>query len=125
MLNGDRSRSAMPIAAALLTALLLSCAGCLISSSSSQRTTGNYVSDTTFSQIQPGQTTVGWVQATLGEPTSKADADDHVIWTYSYVEHKDSSGAVFLIFGAASSTETPHKAYVEFKDGVVVNKWRN
>lgn len=98
--------------------------GCLISSHSEERRSGTFVAENTFNQIKPGETTTGWVQATLGEPSSKSSAEGRTIWKYAYTERRDSSGAVFLIFGSSKTTETEHAAYVEFKDGVVVNKWR-
>ena len=100
--------------------------GCLVSASSNQKRTGNYVADSTFSKIEPGKTTAGWVQATLGEPDSKEKVkdSDSEIWKWSYTEKKESSGAVFLIFGGSDKKETTGRAFVEIKDGVVVNKWR-
>jgi outer membrane protein assembly factor BamE (lipoprotein component of BamABCDE complex) len=100
--------------------------GCLVSGSSTERRTGNYVADSTFSKIEPGKTTAGWVQATLGEPSSKESvaAGGSEIWKYSYTERKDSSGAIFLLFGGSDSKETTGHAFVEIKDGIVVNKWR-
>ena len=105
---------------------LLLLGGCLVSASSNEKRSGNYVADTTFSQIEPGKTTAGWVQATLGDPSSKekVDASNSEIWKYTYTEKKNSSGAVFLIFGGSDSKETTGHAFVEIKDGVVVNKWR-
>ena len=108
----------------LTFALLLS--GCLVSSTSNQRVTGNYVADNTFDQIKPGKTTAGWVKATLGDPSSKTEVKESgsEVWKYQYTEKKDGSGAIFLIFGGSSSSEKPHTAFVEIKDGVVTNKWR-
>ena|ERR1019366_5757560 len=104
--------------------LLAGLSGCLIGSDSHETRTGNDVSENTFAQIEPGTTTIAWVQATLGEPTSKDKTEDSVVWKYSYTERKDSSGAVFLIFGAHDATETTHTAFIEFKNGVVFKKWR-
>jgi outer membrane protein assembly factor BamE (lipoprotein component of BamABCDE complex) len=101
-------------------------AGCLVSASSNEKRSGNYVADSTFSQIEPGKTSAGWVKATLGEPDSKekVDASNSEIWKYSYTEKKESSGAVFLLFGGSDRKEKTGHAFVEIKDGVVVNKWR-
>ena len=112
------------LASVFLAPLLLGLSGCLIGADSSQTRTGNYVAESTFAQIEPGKTTEGWVKATLGEPTTRAAADDTVVWSYKYTEKYDSSGAVFLIFGAHNSSETTHTAFVEIKDGVVLKKWR-
>ena len=113
----------------LIPLALLICAplfsGCLVGGSSEVRYTGTNVPASTFDQIEPGKTTVGWVKATLGEPTSKTDAGDHTVWKYTYTEHKDNSGYVFFIFGGSNTTEETHNAFIEFnKDEIVVNKWR-
>lgn len=108
---------------AIVAILMLS--GCLISSNTSEHRSGNYVADSTFNQIQPGKTTEGWVDATLGKPTSTSRLDDGTeIWKYSYTEHHDSSGAVFLIFGGSNSSETSHTAFVEIHHGIVRKAWR-
>jgi outer membrane protein assembly factor BamE (lipoprotein component of BamABCDE complex) len=121
-LSSIRCRVFPSFAIALLP---LVAAGCLVTSNSSEHRSGNYVSDTTFSQIQPGKTTAGWVDATLGKPTSISRLDDGTeIWKYTYTERRNSDGAVFLIFGGSNSTETNHTAFVEIKDGVVRKAWR-
>lgn len=117
-----------PRRAALLLPLIcivLLTAGCLVSSSNHQKVSGNYVPENTFDRIKAGETTSSWVKATLGEPSSKEQADDTEVWKYSYTEVKEGSGAIFLIFGGSDKKELQHTAYVEFKDGVVKNKWRS
>jgi outer membrane protein assembly factor BamE (lipoprotein component of BamABCDE complex) len=106
--------------------LLLSCGpGCLVSSNTTSHQSGNYVSDATFAQVEPGKTTAAWVKATMGPPTSIAHVNDMEIWRYTYTQHQDSSGAVFLVFGGHSETQTDHTAFVQIKDGVVVKAWRS
>ena len=105
---------------------LLSC-GCLVSSVNHETREGKYVADTTFDQIKPGKTSAAWVQATLGEPSEKTTVEGQgnaEVWKYKYTETKDGAGAIFLIFGGASSKEKSGTAFVELKDGVVTNKWR-
>jgi outer membrane protein assembly factor BamE (lipoprotein component of BamABCDE complex) len=109
---------------AMLLLLIGAGTGCLVSADSSQTRSGSFVPENTFDQIKTGQTTVAWVKAVLGEPSSKNTADNTEIWKWSYTERKESSGAIFLIFGGHDEKEQTHAAYVEFKDGVVVNKWR-
>jgi outer membrane protein assembly factor BamE (lipoprotein component of BamABCDE complex) len=101
-------------------------AGCLISGSSNESVTGKYVAEETFDQIKPGKTTAGWVKATLGEPSEETHVDESNtdVWKYSYTIKKQSSGAVFLLFGASTNKEQPKNAFVEIKDGIVTNKWR-
>jgi outer membrane protein assembly factor BamE (lipoprotein component of BamABCDE complex) len=109
--------------ATLLAALALLC-GCLVTETSNTTHTGTRVSADAFNQIKTGSTTLGWVAATLGQPTSKTKNDTDEVWKYVYTEHTDSSGAIFLIFGGSNSTEKSEIAFIEFKDGVVFNKWR-
>ena len=111
---------------ALAVAFLLPVAyGCLVSSDTHQRRSGTYVSDATFNQIKPGKTTEQWVRATLGPPTSETPVGDNgKVLKWSYTERRESSGAVFLIFGGHNENETTHTAYVETHNGVVTNAWR-
>ena len=109
----------------LLLCLLVLSSGCLVSSTSNQRVSGNYVPENTFDRIEPGKTTSSWVKATLGEPSSKETSGDAgEVWKYSYTEVKEGSGAIFLIFGGSDRKELQRNAYVEFKDGIVTQKWR-
>jgi outer membrane protein assembly factor BamE (lipoprotein component of BamABCDE complex) len=112
------------VAVAGLTVGLAATPGCLFSAHSDTTYTGTNVSQSTFAQIKPGSTTIGWVHATLGEPNSKTKDGDDEVWKYTYTEHTDSSGAVFLIFGGSSSSEKTNTVFIEFKNGVVINKWR-
>ena len=106
-------------------AVLMALSGCLVAGSASEKRTGKYVADTTFSQIEPGKTTAGWVLATLGEPDKKTPADNGVeVWQWCYSEVRENSTAVFLIFAGSNNKETTGTAFVELKDGVVTNKWR-
>ena len=98
--------------------------GCLITHESETTHKGTSVAPATFAQIQPGKTTIGWVQATLGEPSSRTNTDGDIVWKYIYTEHTDSSGAIFLIFGGSTSNEKSETTFIEFKDGIVTNKWR-
>lgn len=111
---------------AALAAGVVACgAGCLVSTHSHETRSGTYVPESTFAQIRPGKTTEDWVRATLGPPTSESVLRDNGrILKWSYSEHRESSGAVFLIFGGHSEKDTDHTAYVEIHDGVVTNAWR-
>jgi len=105
--------------------LILPLAGCLVSHTANEKITGNYVPTDTFDRIEPGKTTATWVKATLGEPSSKdCSGTGTEVWKYSYTEEKESSGAIFLIFGGSYKKEQKRVAYVEIKDGTVTNKWR-
>jgi outer membrane protein assembly factor BamE (lipoprotein component of BamABCDE complex) len=110
--------------AAFILLSLAALPGCLVSSTSQTKTTGANIASGTFDQIKPGATTVGWVHATLGDPTSKSVDGNDEVWKYTYTERTDSTGAVFLVFGGASTSEKTYTTFIEFKDGVVTNKWR-
>ncbi len=99
--------------------------GCLFGGGTTIKRTGTDVPRAAFDEIQPGTTTLAWVHATLGEPSAKEKPEPHdEVWRYDYTEHVDSNGYVLFVFGGTNSTETTRKAVVEFKDGVVVRKWR-
>ena len=116
-------------AAALLPIIcfLLLGGGCLVSSTNHEKVSGNYVPESAFDRIKPGETTSSsWVKATLGEPSTKEKVDDaNEVWKYSYTEMKEGSGAIFLIFGGTDKKERQRSAYVEFKDGIGKSKWRS
>src|SRR4051794_17431800 len=86
------------IALLLGTSLLLT--GCLVTGSNKESGSGTKVSDATFNQIKVNETNEDWVRATLGPPTSDTtmQSGGHIL-KYTYTEKKESSGAVFLIFG--------------------------
>lgn len=110
---------------ALAGLMLAGTAGCLVSSDTRQTRSGNYVADTTFNHITPGNTTEGFVRATLGPPTSVTPLEDgSQLWKYSYSERRESSGAVFLLFGGHDEKEQTHTAFVQLKHGVVTKAWR-
>ena len=105
--------------------LALPSAGCLVGGHSDVHQEGNYVSPETLSQISNGETKASWVRAVLGEPNEKIRVDEHdEIWRYAYSETKDSSGYVFLLFSNSDKKVTKSNVFVEFKDGVVTNRWR-
>lgn len=114
------------IMAVALMALVAVQGGCLVGSSSKESTSGNFVPESSFSQLEVGKTTAAFVEATLGKPDSKTPAGDgSEIWKYSYTEKKESSGFVFLIFGGSSEKKTEKAAFVQMKDGVVTKAWRS
>lgn len=106
--------------------MVLGCAGCLVSHRSREETSGRYVGRATFAQIEPGSSKQDWVLATLGEPTSKCALDDgSTLWSWRYSKERKSSGAVFLVLGTSSSSETENATFVQFRDGVVVKAWQD
>ncbi len=110
---------------ALAAATLCLLSGCLISQSSNTTHSGTRVSPEAFAQVKLGETTTGWVTATLGAPSSVSRTGDDEIWKYVYNEHTDSDGRIFLIFAGSNSSDKTENAFFEFKNGIVVNKWRS
>lgn len=116
-----------PILAALLLSASLPLAGCLVTSSSKVEESGVRVSESTLANVEPGRTTGDWLIATLGEPTARtpvADQPGTEIWRYEHVRSERSAGAVFLIFGGASSKSESSRVFFEVENGLVRRSWR-
>lgn len=114
------------LATLALAGAVIALPGCLISSRSDQHITGNRVGTETFSRIEPGKTTMQWVQASMGEPSSKRTLDDGTeIWRWNYTKTKNSRGAVFLIASGDDSITTSGSTVVEIKDGLVIRAWQD
>ena len=99
--------------------------GCLFTASNKESGSGTKVADETFKQIKEGQTSEEWVRATLGPPTSDTTMQNggHIL-KYTYTEKRESSGAVFLIFGGHNEQTVEHNAFFEIRDGKVTKAWR-
>ncbi len=91
--------------------------GCLVSSSTTEKRSGNFVPESTFSRLAIGTSTASFVEAMLGAHTSKTTVDDvSEIWRCTYTESKSGSGAVFLIFGGSSEKTVERSAFVQIKN---------
>lgn len=114
------------LALAALAAAALAAPSCIISSHSDQEISGQYVSPTTLTRIEPGKNQ-DYVLALLGEPSSRNDfPDGSSIWKWSYVERKVRSGALIFVLDADSKVEERHMTYVEFgPDGTVAKAWQD
>lgn len=114
----------IPAIALAAAASLTGCA--IISSDNHVSYTGNYVASDTFSRVKIGESTPAFVEATLGEPTNKADLEDGTsIWRWDYVVRRSGEGSLLLVFDGESSSEKKHSSYVQFENGVAVKKWRS
>jgi outer membrane protein assembly factor BamE (lipoprotein component of BamABCDE complex) len=100
--------------------------GCLISGGSHKSASGTYVGRTALNQIEVGQTTGDWVRGVLGEPnTISVLDDDSQIWRWDWSRKSRSHARVFLLFGGSSSVDSSGSAWVQVRDGVVVQKGRD
>lgn len=117
--------SAKPIATAILiAAAALPLAGCIHGKSHSS-ISGDYVGSETFRRIQVGKTTDSWVLATMGPPTRKSPIEGGELWAYEYERVDESEGGIFLIVGGSDYDETAGGTYIEIKDGIVTDAWRD
>lgn len=113
------------IATLALAASGLSMSGC-IGGNSKSKMTGDYVGATTVGKIEPGVTTSDRVRAMLGEPTRRSHLDDgSQLWVWSWKRTSSGGGYVFPIAFGSARSEHEGSAFVEMKDGVVVDAWRD
>ena len=93
---------------------------------SSSRVTGVPVGAETMSRIEPGVTTADRVRAMLGAPTrTNATDDGSQVWVYEWKRVASSGGFVFPIAFGNSRSESVGRAYVEVRDGIVTDAWRD
>ena len=103
--------------------LSIGLSGCLIGSHTRTENSGQFVSENTLAQIQPGKDK-SYVVALAGEPTSKVAVDASTeIWKWSYSQEVNSSGHVILLANSDTQTETRHTTFVEFNNSKVVKAW--
>ncbi len=107
-----------------LAALMFGAVGCLVVKGNSTKEEGVMVSSATLNQVQPGETSAGWLRATLGEPTSSRKVDEHTeILRYDHKVVTEKGGAVFLIFAGGERHENTKSVLFELKDGIVARYW--
>ena len=101
--------------------------GCLVVAGSQTvyGQSGEPVSESTLSEIEPGKTTKDWLVGVMGQPTSKADlSEGGEIYIYEYVQTKHDSAVIFLLLSANNKVQQRKKVFFEIKDGVVQKYWR-
>ncbi len=99
--------------------------GCLITSSSSSKFSGERVSPGADRAVVLGQSTPDQAIAALGEPTSRVGEPGNETLTWRWTERTKSRGSVFLVFGGASSTTHDRAVHIAFEDGVAARRWRD
>jgi outer membrane protein assembly factor BamE (lipoprotein component of BamABCDE complex) len=99
--------------------------GCLVGANSTTHREGNYVSQSTLNNIEPGKTSKAWIVATLGQPTTKTVLEPgHELWKYSYKETKESGGFVFLLYAGGDTKTSDGSVFVEIQNDTVTKSWR-
>lgn len=101
--------------------------GCLAGGSSHSDITGTYVSSDALAQITPNNTRREFVEATLGQPSSKKKLEDgREIWRYFYTRTKKSNGYVLFVFGGSNTEQRQETTVIQFTpEGVVEKVWQN
>ncbi len=98
--------------------------GCLVSGEKDVYTTGDPVAQNSLMLLEAGASTEDDVLELLGVPSRLVNLDDdRTIYVYEWSTRRESSTAIFLLFGGSSSTQTRGAANVEFRDGVVTRWW--
>lgn len=110
--------------AALAAVTLFGATGCVVSSSTRTVPIGTEIGQATLDQIEPGETSVGWLLAVLGDPDviEPADADPLAgdPATMSWVGGRQSiGGGNVLIFGGSTASVDAIRTIFEVEDGVV------
>lgn len=116
---------ALPVAAALALASLVSLTGCaVINSHSETKTFGTLVSDESLSRIEPGHTTVEWLVATLGAPASREKVDESVeVLKYSSRQLTKVDSELLFVLDTSSKREVRRTVFFECVDGVLSRHW--
>jgi len=91
---------------------------------STETITGDYIGEQSFQQIKPGTTTAEWVESVIGKPTRTSKTKNSELWIYDYQNVKRSKGYIFLLLADGSEKTIKSTAYIEIKDGIVINAWR-
>lgn len=109
--------------AALALALLPSC---LVVGGNDETVQGNYISQETFAQLQPGESEA-FVVSLLGEPsrrvTGKSDGSVLLAWDWSRVVEK-KGGVIFLV-ASSKTTDESNTTWAQFMDGVLIKAWQD
>ena len=119
------NRTKIVLAAALLT-VPMTMSGCLVSSARANKISGAYVQPSAVSQVRIDETTQGEVEEILGQPSHRHENDDGTAtWTWNWTETKGESGTVFLVFAGSSKKSVSESVHIQFRDGIVIKKWRD
>lgn len=116
---------ALPFAAALGLASLVTLSGCaVINSHSETKTYGTLVSEESLSRIAPGETTAEWLVATLGTPASREQVDDQVeVLKYSSRHLTKINSELLFVLDTSSKREVRRTVFFECAKGVLTRYW--
>ncbi|MEM9372913.1 MAG: hypothetical protein AAGA55_04645 [Planctomycetota bacterium] len=109
----------------LAAVTLVSATGCLVTSSSSSRYSGERVTPGADRAIVLGESTPDQAIAALGDPSSRVGEPGDETLTWRWTERTKSSGSVFLVFGGSSDSTHERALHIAFEDGVATRRWRD
>lgn len=104
---------------------LVALSGCaVINSHSETKSYGTPVSDQSLTQVEPGTTTAAWLVATLGQPASREQVDDHVeVLKYSSRQLTKINSKLIFVLDTSSKREVRRTVFFECADGVLARYW--
>jgi hypothetical protein len=111
------------LAAALLAALP-ALAGCIYAGGTTVREMGPQLSQSALAPVEPGKTTVEWVVAAFGAPTSRNSTSEGAEILRYDGERRTTRGAYFLgLFASSDNTIERTSWWFEARDGIVTRCW--
>jgi len=112
--------------------LILLCAsfgltvGCLVSNNSQTTRSGKEVTEPTLAQLEIGETTRAWVEATLGVPSSSRVVDEQTeIISYTATRTTKKQSSLIFIFKSNKETDDRETVFLEFKESVLNRYWES
>jgi outer membrane protein assembly factor BamE (lipoprotein component of BamABCDE complex) len=106
----------------LLMGLVIS--GCVVSSDTTTRESGNKINSSSLKQLEPGKTTKEWTEAVLGAPSSRNKLDSGTeVWKYEYSKTVNNEFAIFLLLGSENEKKINQSVCLEFKDNILTKYW--
>jgi len=92
--------------------------------------TGVFVSESLLERVHIDSTTSDWLLAVFGEPTSRAALDDGTeIWKWAYLPLSQQGSFVTILSTGGGGKEEPTiqtaTTFIQLRDGVVIDKWRD
>ena len=75
-------------------------------------------------KVEPGTTTSAWLVATLGQPASREQVDDHVeVLKYSSRQITKINSELLFVLDTSSKREVRRTVFFECADGVLSRYW--
>lgn len=107
-----------------LAALAVSAQGCLYAGARTVRDTGPRISPESTAFIEPGKTTVDWIFAAFGEPSSRMCTKDGAELLRYDCDVRTTEGSYVLMLIASSNNRIERSSWwFEIRNDIVVRFW--